>query len=104
MPSIEKLEALLAKSPDDAFLNYGLAMALVSAGRSGEARARFERVLDVDPGYLAAYFQMARLLASTGDAAAARAALRAGIGRARTAGDAHAEGEMAAFLDELGGG
>jgi tetratricopeptide (TPR) repeat protein len=102
MPSIEKLESLLTKDPDDVFLNFGLAMALRSAGRSEAALERFERTLRLDPGYVPAYFQKARLLAEVGETEAARVALGRGIEQARASGDTHAAGEMDAILAALG--
>ncbi|HLU47851.1 MAG TPA: tetratricopeptide repeat protein, partial [Planctomycetota bacterium] len=79
MPSIEAIEALLAKEPDDVFLNFSLAMALVSAGRKREALERFARTLELDARYVPAHFQRGRLLADLGREDEARAALEHGI-------------------------
>ena len=102
MPTIEQLEALLAKEPDDAFLNFDLAMALAKAGRTPAALERFDRTLQINPNYVAAYFHEARLLADIGRAGEARAILEKGIAAAGAIGDEHARGEMSELLAMLG--
>lgn len=102
MPTIEQIEALLDKEPDDVFLNFGLAMAFVSAGEHEDAISRFDRTLTLDSNYVPAYFQKARLLASRGDDAAAKVTLEQGLATAKAVGDEHAFGEMTEFLESLG--
>lgn len=97
-----KLEQLLEKSPQDTFLNFGLAMELAKEGRTEEALAQFDRVLQIDPSYLTAYFQKGSTLINTGRVPDARTALSAGVAAARAAGDAHSESEMRVLLDTLG--
>ncbi len=101
MPSIEQINKLLAKEPDDAFLNFALAMELAKNGRAAESIAQFDRVIALDPNYTAAYFQKARTLIATGDIEPAKAALRTGIDRAQAIGNAHAAGEMSELLASL---
>ena len=98
MPTINELEAILQKEPDDVFLNFGLSMALAAAGRPQEALERFERTLALDPDYVPAHFQKGRLLADVGRTEDAREALEHGIEVARKVGDEHAKGEMGEFL------
>ena len=102
MPSIEKIEELLEREPNDVFLNFGLAMALRSAGREDESLARFDRTCEIEPTYVAAYFQKAVLLEQIGRSDEARGALESGIDQARKIGDQHAEGEMREYLETLG--
>ncbi len=101
MPTIEQLSALLERDPNDPFLHFGLAMALAKEGRDADALGSFDRAMDVDPNYVAAYFHKGRLLASTGRATDARSVLRKGIEIASATGDAHAAREMAEYLDGL---
>ena len=101
MPRIDQLEALLAKEPNDAFLNFGLAMELAKAGRFAESLARFERVVENDPTYVAAHFHKGKTLISMGDMPAAKAELRRGIERAAACGEMHAKGEMEDLLGSL---
>lgn len=97
----EKLEQMLEKQPGDAFLHYGLAMELITEGRTDEALERFDRTLGIDPGYVAAYFHKANTLVGEGRIAEARAALHVGIETARRIQDTHAQGEMQGLLDSL---
>ena len=101
MPTIAQIETLLASEPDDAFLNYSLAMLLAKERRRAEAIARFDHLLELDPNYIAGWFQKGIYLAGLGETAAARATLERGIERAGAIGDAHARGEMAEFLATL---
>src|SRR3990172_1764658 len=98
----KKLEQMLEKSPQDAFLNFGLAMELAKEGRTEEAVAQFDRVLQIDPSYLTAYFQKGSTLINAGRVPDARAALATGIAAARSFGDAHTESEMQTMLNTLG--
>jgi Flp pilus assembly protein TadD len=97
-----KIEQMLKKSPQDTFLNFGLAMELAKEGRTEEAVAQFDRVLRLDPSYLTAHFQKGSTLIAAGRIAGARAALAAGIAAAHATSDLHAESEMQAMLDTLG--
>ncbi|MFG0333331.1 MAG: tetratricopeptide repeat protein [Maioricimonas sp. JB049] len=97
----EKLEELLKSSPDDAFLNYGLAMEEAREGNLEAALAQLDRVLTLDPDYVAAFFQQGQLLAREERLTEARQRLSAGIAVADRVGDAHAAGEMREFLAAL---
>jgi len=97
----EKLEALLADSPGDSFLRYALALALDAEGDSSGACARLEALVESDPQYIPAYFQLARLQVGQGESERAKPVLARGIEMARRAGDTHAEGEMRGFLEQL---
>lgn len=97
-PRYEQVKALLAREPNDVFLNYGLAMELVKAERYDEAVEQFARVLQLDPDYVAAYFQKSKTLVQAGRRDEARDTLNLGIERAKARGDRHAEHEMQEFL------
>ncbi|HUG91852.1 MAG TPA: tetratricopeptide repeat protein [Planctomycetaceae bacterium] len=97
----EQLEEMLRAEPDDQFLQYALAMECASAGDAPEAVERLDRVIRRDPDYVAAYFQKGQILAREGRTAEAADALRTGIEAARRTGNAHAEGEMAGFLEAI---
>jgi len=96
-----QLEKLLAAEPHDPFLRYGLAMTCVSDGDTDVACAHFQQLLAEHPDYVAAYFQLAQLLARQGDGDQAKPLLRSGISLALRTGDRHAAEEMTAFLDTL---
>lgn len=97
----EKLEQMLEKSPQDVFLNFGLAMELAKEGRIDEALAQFDHVIRIDPSYLTAYFQKGSTLIHAKRIPDARAVLTAGIAAARTLGDSHTESEMQGMLDGI---
>ncbi len=97
----EKLEEMLKSSPGDPFLHYALAMEDRSAGDSPAALASLRRVLELDPGYVSAYFQQGQVLAERGEADAAREVLKQGVTVAQRIGDTHAAGEMTEFLHSL---
>lgn len=99
---LEKLEKLLTKEPNDAFLNFGVAMELAKEQRFQESLERFEKVVTLDPNYVAAYFHKAKTLLAKGDTNSAKAELQRGISQAATAGEMHAKGEMQELLDSLG--
>ena len=98
---LEQLQALLVKEPDDAFLNFGTAMELAKAQRYDESLARFDRVITLDPNYVAAHFHKGKTLLSMGDVEAAKGVLRGGIEQASKCGEMHAKGEMQELLDSL---
>jgi Flp pilus assembly protein TadD len=96
-----KLEQMLEKSPDDGFLNFGLAMELAKEGLTEEALARFDRVLQLDPAYIAAHLHKSRTLIRLGRTDEARAALTTGIEASKAAGDTHAADELQRLLDGI---
>lgn len=98
---MEQIQALLEKEPNDVFLNFSLGMELKSAGRPAEALAAFDRVLEIDGAYHAAYFRKAAIHQELDDIASARAALEAGAEVAGRSGDAHAQAEMLEMLASL---
>jgi predicted Zn-dependent protease len=101
MPSREQLEQLLADDPTDVFLVYAVAMAWASEGDADQAIERLGKLLEEQPDYVPAWFQRGQLLAGADRVQEAREVLVEGIAVARRVGDAHAEGEMAEFLESL---
>ncbi len=97
----QQIEGLLADDPDDTFLNYALAKEFVGEGEIEAGIAAFDRVLQLDPNYVPAYFQKGQTLATEGEVEAARDVLIRGIAVAEQVSDAHAAGEMTAYLDTL---
>lgn len=97
----QKLEAMLADSPDDSFLRYALAMQCATDGDDAAAVAGMNVLIESDPHYVPAYFQLAQILVRLGENDHARQTLARGIEMARRAGDDHAEGEMRGFLEQI---
>jgi hypothetical protein len=98
----ERIEAMLADEPGDAFLRYSLAMELEKeADHDASLAALGALTLDPQP-YVPAFFMAAQQLARLSRVNEARAFLRDGIDEARRQGNAHAAGEMSEFLQSLG--
>jgi Tfp pilus assembly protein PilF len=95
---MQKLQAMLDKSPQDTFLLYGLGMEHKKMGDSARAVEYFDRVIQIDPGYCYAYHQRGLVHESTGDLESARRSYREGIAAAQRKGDAHAAEEIAGAL------
>ncbi|MBI2682570.1 MAG: tetratricopeptide repeat protein [Acidobacteriales bacterium] len=96
-------QQLLAQNPGDAFTRYGLAMEFVRLGQIEPALQEFETLLSQNPDYEAGYFMAAQTLAKQGRTEEAIEHLRSGIAAAERKGNGHAQSEMEAMLDELGG-
>ena len=98
---LEQLQKLLAADPNDAFLNFGMAMELSKLQRFDESLAQFDRVIQNDPNYVAAHFHKAKTLLTMGDIPRAKAELETGIGRAEACAEFHAKSEMEELLASL---
>ncbi len=59
---IDMLIALLAKEPNDVFLNYALGLEYVAELSLAEAELQFKKAIALDPNYFTAYYQMGKLL------------------------------------------
>ncbi len=97
----EKIEALLADDPNDAFLRYSLAMELDKEGQLEASAALFRGLMADSQPQVAAFFMLAQQLARQNQSLEAVEVLRAGIEQAEIQGDSHAAGEMREFLAGL---
>jgi Tfp pilus assembly protein PilF len=93
-----KLEAMLAQSPGDTFLGYGLAMEMIKEGDAEAGKKQLVQVIEANPDYQAAYFQLGQILTNEGEIEAAKGWLERGIEAAKRIGDVHAAAEMEGFL------
>lgn len=98
---LDSLRALCGGPRDGALLRVALANALIQAGANADAIVELRRALEFDPDYSAAWKQLGRLLAESGDVAAAIGTYRSGIAAAQKRGDKQAEKEMNVFLRRL---
>ena len=101
MDKLAMLNEILSQNPADAFARYGLAMEYASRGETENSLAEFARLLMENPDYTAGYFMAAQTLAKAGRNGEAKSRLAEGIASAHRTGNAHAEREMQAMLDEL---
>jgi hypothetical protein len=98
----ERIEAMLADEPGDAFLRYSLAMEFDKEGRNDESLSLLRTLGKDATPYVPAFFMAGQQLTRLGRIEEARAVLRDGIEEARRQGNAHAAGEMSEFLAGLG--
>lgn len=92
---------MLQLDPDDPFLHYALAKEYLSQGQLEEGRRRLEGVIEKFPELVAGYFQLAQLMAQSGETTEALRTVERGIDVAERVGDAHAAVEMRTFRDSL---
>ncbi len=97
----EKLERMLEQEPEDVFLNFGLAMEFAKEGSVQKAIAQLDRVLELDAGYVAAYFHKGNALIGCERLEDARSVLTEGIAVAQNAKDAHTESELRELLGSI---
>lgn len=97
----KQFEALIALDPKDTMLRFGLARMLLADGRAAEAAVHLAEAVAVDPTYSAAWRDLGRALAESGDPAGARRAFEQGIPAAEQKGDLQAAKEMRVFLGRL---
>jgi thioredoxin-like negative regulator of GroEL len=100
----EKIEAMLADDPGDAFLRYSLAMELDKEGEHDASLARFAELTRDESPYVPAFFMSSQQLVRLGRIDEARSILKKGIAAAQSQNDMHAAGEMTEFLSSLGAG
>ncbi len=98
---IEAFRAFVARSPDDAFARYSLAMALRSAGRAGEAATELEELRRRKPDYVPAYLMLGQTLEALGRDADAAKAYEDGIAAAVRVNDMHARNELGQALEAV---
>lgn len=103
MDRIAMLTEILAGNPEDAFARYGLALEYSKTGQIEQALQEFKTLLEKNPDYTPGYFMTAQTLAGANRVAEAKRMLVDGITSARRTGNTHAQGEMTAMLEELGG-
>ncbi len=101
MNRLESIEKIVARTPNDPFARYGLAMELKRLGRNDDAETAFDELEKRHPDYVAQYLMRAQLLASMQRAVDARAVVDRGIAAAQKKGDGHALGELRQLAAEL---
>jgi predicted Zn-dependent protease len=103
MDRVAALNEILTENPNDAFARYGLAMEHAKLGEIERAMEEFGKLLASHPDYTAGYFMAAQTLANASRTDEAKKMLVDGIASAVRTGNAHAQSEMTAMLEELKG-
>ncbi|MBO6933563.1 MAG: hypothetical protein JJ863_01265 [Deltaproteobacteria bacterium] len=95
------LETMIEKGSTDPFVHYAHAMEHRSQGDLAKALELFGRVAERFEDYVPTYLMAAQVAEKLDDLDTAKDWAERGLQRARNAGDAHAQGELQAFLDDL---
>ncbi|MEJ7601854.1 MAG: hypothetical protein WKG01_28410 [Kofleriaceae bacterium] len=101
MDRVATFKSFIARTPDDPFPRYGLAMEHKSSGDLAEAWACFADLMDKFPDYVATYLMAGGTLAAMGRGDEAAEVYRRGVAVAGRKGDSHARGELETALAEL---
>ena len=99
----QMIEQMLAENPDDTFLRYSLGMELAVAGQHEEAIEQFRQVIAVEPGYLAAYVEAAKVCLQAGRRSEARDLFGEAMEVAGLQGENHVQDYIRQQLNALGG-
>lgn len=95
---MEMLKKWLQENPDDAFLNYAMALELLAADAPDEALILLLSLHEKDPTYLPAYYQLGKLHEYKGEKEEAISIYRSGIKVAQEQSDGKTKGELAEAL------
>lgn len=100
---LELLLQMLEQNPRDSFMLFALAKEHERLGDPAEALAFYERLQEADPGYVGLYYHLGKLFETLDRSEEALSTYRRGMEVARTAGDAHALGELREAFYQAGG-
>jgi Flp pilus assembly protein TadD len=103
MDRLAVLRQFAARTPDDPFVHYGLAMELVSRGNLAEACQVFQDLVQRMPDYVATYLMYGNALAASGELERAAEMYRLGAEVSGRRGDGHTRSENLAALAALEG-
>ena len=98
---LESLEKMLAKGVDNSLLRFGLGKGYLDLGDNTKAAEHFQRCVEFDPKYSAAWKLLGKAHLALTDYPAARQAWERGLEAAQAHGDKQAEKEMTVFLKKL---
>ena len=101
MDRITQIQAFLKEEPEDNFLQHALALEYIKIGNEADAKRLFERILDREPGYVASYYHLGKLLERMGETQHAIQIYKKGMEVAKSASDTHAFNELQAACEDL---
>lgn len=97
----DQLKQYLSESPDDAFLNYALAIEMVGEENDIEAEKIFRRLLEIHPNYSATYYHLGKLLERKKAKDEAISMYETGISVSKANNEMHQVSELQSALLEL---
>lgn len=89
---------MLVKNPDDTFLNYAAALENKKRNKPKKAISIFKKIVNMDPDYLATYYQLGKLLEEVGKTEEAVEVYKRGRELAKKTKDVKAMGELSEAL------
>jgi tetratricopeptide (TPR) repeat protein len=98
---IDILKNMLEQDPANSFARYGVAMEYLNSGQLDLSVAEFQKLIEANPDYVAAYFHGGQTLEKLGKTEEARAIYRGGLEACARTRDAHTRSEIQAALDLL---
>ncbi len=98
---IEKIISMLERTPNDTFLHYSLGMEYISAERFDDAVDSFQKCVELDENYLAAYVECGKALRSAARLDEARQVFSQAMELAVTQGESHMRDFIQQQLDAL---
>ena len=98
---VDSLKKILEKDPNDSFSKYALGLEYLSASMLDESRGLFENIIEIEPDYLAVYYQLGKVYELMGETEKAGNTLRLGITVADAQNDFHTRSELEQAIDEL---
>ncbi len=101
MERIEVLKNFLREDPDDNFSLYALSLEYIRINNITGAIALLEQLLQLNPDYLAAYYQLGKLFEQQQDFAQATGTFKKGLDIARKQKDQKTLNELQSALDLL---
>jgi Tfp pilus assembly protein PilF len=98
---VEKLEEFLRKDPTDSFSRYGLALEYMSQGKVAAAIAHLQKLIELDPDYIATYMQLGQAYEKTSRIEEAKKTYQLGIDACARKGNTKTKDELAFALEQL---
>lgn len=98
---IEKLQEMLAESPQDIFLNYAVAMEYKGLSLFDKTINQLNKVLLLDENHVASFYQLGVLLSEKNENEKAILLLEKGLQIAKQKKDLKTANEFQALIDEI---
>jgi len=95
---LDMITEMLVKNPEDTFLNYAAALEHKKRNKPKKAITIFKKIVNMDPDYLATYYQLGKLLEEVGKTEEAIEVYKRGRELAKKTKDVKAMGELSEAL------